>query len=600
MSNFKTLADVWTYYDDVARKNFLPSDIVMAINGLPEFAADSNICRYEVLAFNFSENSSDRHWNLYYGPQFTFVKKDTQEEICLPRMEDITAEIIEYWESRACVVMNPLLKMRYTGLVFVFKKILFNVEPDYRSIKLAHINSLFDVVNGDYCHHKSISLGYAERALVLSIGFNNRELQSKSVEVYYQAHKRYSSEDMHPGVWGQIVQSLIKYRACFAKYENEIVNEQLERYERLKELALSEGTKTDRYVHVLSDQVDLLAEYYHSVGANEKVEPLLETLLAAIKLSVNARGGLWGQGMLQQMQDRCRKYGFDKMANRLFVDLSDLGPLTLKEMHPMSVSVPFDRGLIDAFFDKALSGTAREVLLYYLFYYLPSFNNEIKRMKAKAEQAPLLDAISTMTIDSSGNAISKVGVGPDAERQKLSYSIYENMRYAVPFMHLHVIKMKEQELMTADTVLQLLDESPLIASERKDIVRRGIQAYIEEDYLVSCHLLVPQLEAAIRRLFALNGANIMRQKQNPIEGSEYMSLDSLLATEEALSYMGEDITNYLRNLLTDQYGWNIRNQLSHGLLGAESFNSGMADRIVHAFMLLGVFKRQEIQSEDSK
>jgi len=64
--------------------------------------------------------------------------------------------------------------------------------------------------------------------------------------------------------------------------------------------------------------------------------------------------------------------------------------------------------------------------------------------------------------------------------------------------------------------------------------------------------------------------------------------------------MGEDITNYLRNLLTDQYGWNIRNQLSHGLWGAESFNSGMADRIVHAFMLLGVFKRQEIQSEDSK
>ena len=47
-------------------------------------------------------------------------------------------------------------------------------------------------------------------------------------------------------------------------------------------------------------------------------------------------------------------------------------------------------------------------------------------MKAKTEQAPLLDAISTMTIDSSGNAISKVGVGPDAEQQKLSYSIYEN------------------------------------------------------------------------------------------------------------------------------------------------------------------------------
>ena len=73
-----------------------------------------------------------------------------------------------------------------------------------------------------------------------------------------------------------------------------------------------------------------------------------------------------------------------------------------------------------------------------------------------------------------------------------------------------------------------------------------------------------------------------------------------LQARNLFPYMGEDITNYLRNLLTDQYGWNIRNQLSHGLLGFDSFNAGMADRVVHAFMLLGVFKQQEIQNPDSK
>ena len=598
MMEFHSLTDVWKYYDDIERKNFLSSDIVIAINNLPESILNSDICRYESLAFNFSENSSDRHWNLYYGPQFTFIKNDTQEEVCIPSLNDITPEIIEYWENRAQVVKNPLLKMRYTGLVFVFKKKLFNVEPDYCSIKLAHVNALFEVVDGDYCHHKSIALNYAERALTLSIGFHNRELQDKSVDVYYNAHKRYSLNDMPPGIWGRIMQCLINHRPYFAKYENEILNEQIDRYERLRGQALSEGLNTDRYVHILSDQVDLLAEYYHSIGQTEKVEALLDTLLAAIKMSVNARGGLWGQGMLQQMQDRYRKYGYDKIANRLFVDLSDVGELTLKELHPVSVSVPLDKGLLDAFFEDALKGTAREVLIYYLFYYVPIYKNEIKRMKEKAKQAPLLDVISTMTIDSSGNAVSKVGVGPNAELQKLSHSMYENMRYTVPFMHLHVIKMKEKDFMTTETILQLLDESPLIAKERKEIVMRGVQAYIDEDYLVACHLLVPQLEAAIRRLFALNGANIMRQKQNPIEGSEYASLDTLLATEAAVSYMGEDIANYLRNLLTDQYGWNIRNQLSHGLLGLDSFNAGMADRVVHAFMLLGVFKQQEINRSE--
>lgn len=596
MMEYHSLTDVWDYFDDIERKNFLSSDIVIAINGLPESILSSDNCRYESLAFNFSENSSNRHWNLYYGPQFTFIKNDTQEEVCIPSLNDITPEIIEYWEGRSQVVKNPLLKMRYTGLVFVFKKKLFNVEPDYRSIKLGHINALFEVVNGDYCHHKSIILGYAERALELSIGFNNRELQDKSVDVFYNAHKRYLQNDMHPGIWGRIMQSLIKHRPYFAKYEDEIIQEQLDRYERLKELALAEGSVTDKYAHILSDQVDLLADYYHSLGANDKVEPLLERLLAAIKLSINARGGLWGQGMLQRMQDRYRKYGFDKMANRLFVDLSDLGELTLNEMHPVSVSVPLDKGLIDAFFDDALSGTVREILLYYMSYYIPSYKNEIIRMKEKAKQTPLLDMISMMTIDSSGSAISKVGVGPDAERQKLSHSMYENMRYTAFFMHLHVMKMKENEIMTKDNLLEILETSPLISNDRKNIVERGIQAYIDEDYLVSCHLLVPQLEAAIRRLFALNGVSIMRQKLNPIEGSEYISLDTLLSSEDAISFMGKDIANYLRNLLTDQYGWNIRNQLSHGLLGTSSFNSVMADRVVHAFMLLGIFKLQETQN----
>lgn len=58
MMQFDKLADIWTYYDDVDRKNFLSCDIVAAINSLPKSFSDSDISRYEWLAFSFSENSS--------------------------------------------------------------------------------------------------------------------------------------------------------------------------------------------------------------------------------------------------------------------------------------------------------------------------------------------------------------------------------------------------------------------------------------------------------------------------------------------------------------------------------------------------------------
>ena len=277
----------------------------------------------------------------------------------------------------------------------------------------------------------------------------------------------------------------------------------------------------------------------------------------------------------------------------MFVELSDLGGETLSELKLTEYSVPLDRDRINAFLDAALEGSDCDVLLFFLYQYIPKIEEEKHRLKEGAEKAPLLDLVSTFTIDSSGNTISRVGVGPDAERQKLYFFMYESMRFTIPFMHLHITKMKEQGKMTTESMMELIKDSELITEDHKEIVRRGLDAYMAEDHLVCCHLLIPQLEAAIRRLFALNGANIMRAKKNPDEGNEYISLDGLLGSNEAVACMGEDIANYFRNVLTDQYGWNIRNQVSHGLLATDNFNFGMADRVVHAFLLLGMFKKKE-------
>ncbi len=595
MERFSSLEDIWKYYDVKERKHFLSHDVSAAINSLPKDSPEKQQCIYEIVAFDFAENCNDKYWGTYYGPQWTFVKKDTGEEVYVPNIKDVTEDMIAHWEERARTVVNPLLKMRYTGLVLEFKKKLFNKEPDYKTIKIAHIQALIDVVQGDYCQYETIAFDYAERALYLTIGFRNKELQEQAVKAYYEAHQRYSGNDMHPGVWGRIFQSLIKHRAYFQTYEQNLLEEQIARFERLKKLALENGNKTDQYSHVLSEQVDLLADYYHLIGEIEKIEPLLDIMLEAIKASIPIRGGLWGQGMIQQLQARYRKYGFDSRANQLYVELADLGRETLDELKTTEFSVPLDKEKINEYLKEALEGTDREVLLYFLVQFLPRIEEEKKRLKEKAEHSPLLDMISTITIDSSGNTISRVGIGKDAERQKLYFSMYENMRFTIPFMHLHITKMKEAKKMTTESMMQLIEGSELITDDHIEIVRRGLDAYIAEDYLVCCHLLVPQLEAAIRRLFAMNGASIMRAKKNPEEGNEYISLDSLLSTEEAVTYMGEDIANYFRNVLTDQYGWNIRNQLSHGLLATDNFNFGMADRVVHAFLLLGMFKKKELK-----
>lgn len=381
MEIFTTLADIWRKYDVVEKKQFLSHDVSASINSLPKDNPEQQQCLYEAMAFEFAENCDGKEWNTYYGPQWTFTKKDTGEEVYVPNIKDVTEEMIAYWEERAVTVRNPLLKMRYTGLVLEFKKKLFNKEPDYMSIKLAHVQSLLDVVEGDYCQYEIIAFDYAERALNLAIGFRNHNLQERAVKVYYEAHHRHSGNDLHPGVWGRIFQSLIKHRDYFRKYEKDLLDEQLSRYDRLKKLSLEKGDKTDQYSHVLSEQIDLLTDYYHLIGEKEKIEPLLDTMFDAIKTSIPVRGGMWGQGMIQQLQARYRKYGFDKKANQLFVELSDLGGETLSELKSTEYSVPLDRDRINAFLDAALEGTDRDVLLFFLLQYIPKIEEEKRRLR---------------------------------------------------------------------------------------------------------------------------------------------------------------------------------------------------------------------------
>lgn len=593
MNTFTSIKDILSYYDTKERKQFLFDEVSAAISSLPKDNPDSKICAFEELAFDFAEDCYGNSWGTYYGPQWTFTNKVTGEDIYVPDIKDVTGETITYWEQRVNEAINPLLKMRYSGMVFEFKKKLLNLEPDYRTVKIAHIKSLIDVVDGDYCKYETNSLEYGERALELSIRIKNKELQQQSVKSYYSAHKRCSANDMQPGIWGMIFHSLIKHRECFEEYETALVEEQLNRYERLKKQSMEYGSQTDRYVHVLSDQIDLLSDYYHLRGDNIMIEPLLDTLLDAIKKSISLRGGMWGQGMIQRLQNRYRKFGFDKRANQLYVAMRDLGSMTLSELKTTEFTVPLEKERMEAFFNEAFSGTKREALLYFLVQYLPRIDEEKKILQEKAEQSPLLDLVSTFTIDSSGNTISRVGIGKDADRQKLYFSMYENMKFTSPLMHLHIIKMKEREIMTTETMMQLIEGSGLIPEGHKAIVRKGFDAYLSEDYVVCCHLLVPQFETAIRRLFSLNGVNVMRPKRNPEEGNEYISLDSLLSSENAMSFMKEDMANYFRNVLTDQYGWNIRNLVCHGLIDSDGFNYVLADRLIHAFLMLGAFRNKD-------
>ena len=249
-------------------------------------------------------------------------------------------------------------------------------------------------------------------------------------------------------------------------------------------------------------------------------------------------------------------------------------------------SVPIDNEQLEVYLNDFLSGTPKEVFVKYLLRNIPNQDVERQRQKEEAEQSPLLDMIRTTIYDINGSPINNVGVGEDSEYQKLMYGMYRRMLITAIFLRLEVTKMIEQGKLSLEIVLDSFKGSPLIAEGQYGLFERGMKAYFEEDYIVACHLLIPQFESAIRRMVAMCGGEILQSDRDPKDGNRYISLDGLLDSEEAKNGLKEDVQTYFKNLFTEHNGWNLRNLTSHGLLQTSGFDSTVADRIVHAFVLL--------------
>ena len=142
--------------------------------------------------------------------------------------------------------------------------------------------------------------------------------------------------------------------------------------------------------------------------------------------------------------------------------------------------------------------------------------------------------------------------------------------------------------LSTEKIIDYLYESPIFDERRKEFLIKGIEAYLNGDYIVSLHILIPQIEAIIRNLSEKIGIPILKPSRTG--GFFYRTLDDLLRDERTIRALGEDMCLYFRILLTDPRGWNLRNKVCHGISELEQFNQIEADRIFHALLCLALVR----------
>jgi len=118
----------------------------------------------------------------------------------------------------------------------------------------------------------------------------------------------------------------------------------------------------------------------------------------------------------------------------------------------------------------------------------------------------------------------------------------------------------------------LVLNNPLVPTGREKLFIRGLYAGLIGDFVVAAHLLIPQLDNAIRVLLEHRGivvSGIDDDGTQPERG-----LNTTLLHPEVTEIFGEDIVFDLRGLLVEKAGTNLPHEVSHGLVDDRIFEGG--------------------------
>ena len=173
------------------------------------------------------------------------------------------------------------------------------------------------------------------------------------------------------------------------------------------------------------------------------------------------------------------------------------------------------------------------------------------------------------------------------------YSFYLRELFCSVFAQIFTYFEKEKLLENIIEKKKLLDY-PYIEENKISVIYKGFERYFRKDYISSLHILVPSLESLIREMLFFQGCPVTIVSSEVTQSEN--TLSSLFDTEKnekVLSIFGNDLHKYIKYILVEKTGFNIRNIIAHGLVKESECNLFTCLLIIQLYIILLKFNEKE-------
>jgi hypothetical protein len=192
-----------------------------------------------------------------------------------------------------------------------------------------------------------------------------------------------------------------------------------------------------------------------------------------------------------------------------------------------------------------------------------------------------LDSTIPITIlDNKGRTIKTA----ESEDEKIKFYFTQSAPIYYQFFCFNLDGIFEHFNVNKNSFDYLIDKCTISDNNDKQILKKAIPFFLNKDYIVFLHLVIPRIENILRNFLKNLGGTTLGQTTN--NGFKYKIFGEILEDQLIKETFTEDIISHLKLVLSDDYGLNIRNNLSHGIINLGECNKINSYIVFHILLFL--------------
>ncbi|WP_147804742.1 DUF4209 domain-containing protein [Alkalicoccus halolimnae] len=534
---------------------------------------DNTKFNYEKLAFSFlDEQENGFNLGCYFG--VGIISKETSE------LDKINENAIDYWQRRVEESTNCILIARYSDLIWEISKIFKGYDGYTYGLKA--IDAYLEIVKNLSFNNKSELIKVSKRSLnlALSLRDSNRIHLAKKIMIELEDN---IAVDKLPGTWGFSFDNLINNKKL--KLSQEEVDTIIYSLEKRLERLMTE----ENVIHAIKSVIIRIISYYGSKREIEKVHEFLEKLEETCQMHETRENVFSTEANLQELYQLYKEYGLREEASRILVKISRLGPLINEKLIRFEKEIEIPKEDLKQFLDAIVQGDLEQDVINVCLMLIPK-SKDVEKQVGEFKSL-LTQSLPSIILSNEGRRAATIRSAEEDFKGNIIKTYADLIEVRLGLINLVIKEFIYFHSLDHEKLLSILTLSPAFDKRKIELIKKGLILYFEDEYIAAIHVLLPQIENALRNIIRnCDGATI---KANTNKGGfDVITLNDILNSEILLEVYNIDTILYLKATLNDSRGLNLRNNILHGLSGINNYNEKIASLMVQILLIISLFKEE--------